>query len=71
MIVLATLLVVAASRLVNCNLVSPEEMQTVLDGATEVFARFAKFSECAKRALQLISEVRIGLKAGTASCDLN
>jgi len=61
----AALLVVSASKAMHDDTLSKEEMQDTLNGATEIFARTSKRSESAKRALQLISEVRIGLKVGS------
>jgi hypothetical protein len=61
----AALLVVSASKAMHDDTLSKEEVQDTLNGATEIFARTSKRSESAKRALQLISEVRIGLKVSS------
>jgi hypothetical protein len=61
----AALLAVSASKAMHDDTLSEDEMQDTLNGATEIFARASKVSESAKRALQLISEVRIGLKVSS------
>ena len=51
----------SASRVLGDEAVLHQEVDT-LNGATEIFARAAKTSESAKRALQLLSEIRMGMK---------
>ena len=65
-VLLATLLVIAASKVMNDDAVLEKEAMDTLDGATEIFARAAKSSESAKRALQLVSEIRVSIKVNGA-----
>ena len=65
-LVIATLLVISASRLMGGTAVTEQEVTDTLNGATEVLARTAKTSEAAKRALPLISEIRVGMKSNAA-----
>jgi len=65
-VLLATLLVIAASKVMDEDAVLEKETMGTLDGATEIFARAAKSSESAKRALQLVSEIRVSLKVNGA-----
>lgn len=65
-VLLATLLVIAASKVMEEDAVLQKEAIDTLNGATEIFARAAKSSESAKRALQLISEIRVSLKVNGA-----
>jgi hypothetical protein len=65
-VLLATLLVIAASKVMDEDVVLEKEAMDTLNGATEIFARTAKSSESAKRALQLISEIRVCLKVNAA-----
>jgi hypothetical protein len=65
-VILATLLVISASKLMGTTAVTEDEVMDTLNGATEVLARTAKTSESAKRALQLISEIRVGMKSNGA-----
>jgi hypothetical protein len=61
-VLLATLLVIAASKVMDEDVVLEKEAMDTLNGATEIFARATKSSESAKRALQLVSEIRVSLK---------
>jgi hypothetical protein len=61
-VILAVLLVLSASRVLAEDVLSPEELVETMNGATEIFARAANRSESAKRALQLLSEIRISFK---------
>ena len=58
----AALLIISASRVMNDGVVLEEKVTSSLNSATEIFARTAKTSESAKRALQLLSEIRVGMK---------
>ena len=58
-VLVATLLVTSASRLMGENAVPEREVMNTLNAATEIFARGAQISESARRALQLISEIRV------------
>ena len=60
-VLVATLLVIAASKVMNDDAMLEKEAMDTLNGATEIFARAAKSSESAKRALQLVSEIRVSL----------
>jgi hypothetical protein len=66
-VLIGTLLVIAASKLMEDDAILQQEVVDTLNGATEIFARAAKSSESAKRALQLISEIRVGMKSNGGS----
>jgi hypothetical protein len=57
---MAAILVLAASRTIDGCVLEKEVMDT-LDGATEIFARTSKTSEAAKRALRLVSKIRVSM----------
>jgi hypothetical protein len=57
---MAAILVLAASRTIDGAVLEKEVMDT-LDGATEIFARTAKTSEAARRALRLVSKIRASM----------
>ena len=63
-VLIGTLLVIAASKAMEEDVALQQKVQETLDGATEIFARTAKVSESARRALQLVSEIRVGMKHG-------
>lgn len=63
---LAALLVISASRVMGDDAILEQEAMDTLNGATEIFARTAKTSESAKRALQLLSEIRVGTKTNSS-----
>jgi hypothetical protein len=65
-VLLSTILVISASKVMGHDAVSEQEVTNTLNGATEIFARTAKTSESAKMALQLISEIRVGMKTNGA-----
>lgn len=50
---------VSASRAMGDDAVLEKDVMDTLNGATEIFARTAKTSESATRALQLLSEIRV------------
>jgi hypothetical protein len=51
--------VVSASRVMGDDAALEQDVTDTLNGATEIFARTAKTSESATRALQLLSEIRV------------
>jgi len=65
-VLLATLLVIAALKMMDEDDMLEKDAMDTLNGATEIFARAAKSSESAKRALQLLSEIRVSLKVNGA-----
>jgi hypothetical protein len=62
-VIIAVLLVLAASRVLEQTVLRPEKVADTMTGATEILARAANRSESAKRALHLLSEVWIDLKS--------
>jgi len=63
-VIIAVLLVLVYSRVLGDDNLSPEETLETMNGATEILARAASRSESAKRALQLLSEIRVGFQFG-------
>jgi len=61
-VLLAALFVLSVSQVMDDDVVTEQEVNNTLNGATEIFARLAQTSESAKAALQVISEIRVGLK---------
>jgi hypothetical protein len=61
-VLLAALFVLSVSQVMDDDVVTEQEVNNALNGATEIFARLAQTSESAKAALQVISEIRVGLK---------
>lgn len=59
---MASLLIISAGKVLGGEFVSEKMVLDVMDEATEVFARAAKTSESARRGLQLLSEIRVGMK---------
>ena len=63
-VIVAVLLIAAASRSLGEDMVSSDDVNEAMNGATEIFARAANRSESAKRALQLLSEISVSFKSG-------
>jgi hypothetical protein len=59
---MGTVLVVAAARIMGDDMTLQQNARETLDGATEIFARTAKKSDSASRALRLMSDIRLGMK---------
>lgn len=53
---------ISASRVMGDDAILEQDVMDTLNGATEIFARTARTSESAKRALLLLSEIRVGMK---------
>lgn len=60
-VIVAALLIIATSRVLGEDFLSPGEVVEAMNSATEILARTANRSESAKRALQLLCEIRFGL----------
>jgi len=60
-VIVAVLLIIATSRVLGEDFLSPGEVVEAMNSATEILARTANRSESAKRALQLLCEICFGL----------
>jgi hypothetical protein len=61
-VILASLLVISAGKIMGTEVVTERAVSNIMDEATEIFARVAKSSESARRGLQLLSEIRVGMR---------